>query len=265
MVKTRKESPAMASRKDIINHINELFAEVVFNDYSYNGLQFEGSEKVSKIVASVDATVEFFKEATRRGADFALVHHGLFWKGGEWTRLDRINLKIVKALIAGNLNLYAIHLPLDAHPKFGNNAIIADLLKAKVQAPFGGSRANAVGVLAKFDRPISVGDFKKRVEKAIGPVVTHLDFGAAKIQTVGIISGGGWNTVSDPLVYEGKVDAILTGEIIHQAVAACRDREIHMFSAGHYATETFGADALGRHLAKKFKLAYEFIDLPTGL
>jgi len=254
----------MATRSEIVKYINELFAEVVFNDYSYNGLQFEGSDKVKKIVAGVDATVEFFNEATRRGADFALVHHGLFWKGGEWNRLDRINLKIVKALLAGNLNLFAMHLPLDAHPIFGNNAIIAGKLGAEMVAPFGGGRGNAVGVLAKFKKPLTAAEFKKKIEKAIGPVVTHLDFGK-KIQNVGIISGGGWNTVSDPLVYEGKVDAILTGEIIHQAVAACRDREIHMFSAGHYATETFGADALGRHIAEKFKLPYEFIDLPTGL
>lgn len=255
----------MASRNDIVKYINELFAEVSFPDYSYNGLQFEGAEKVTRIAAGVDATVDFFAEATRRGADFALVHHGLFWKGGEWTRLDRINQKIFKALLAGNLNLYALHLPLDAHPIYGNNAIIAGLLKASVTGPFGGSRNNAVGVLARFDKPLTVAEFKKRIEKAIGPVVTHLDFGAKKIQSVGIISGGGWSSVTDPLVYDGQVDAILTGEIIHQAVAACRDRQVHMFSAGHYATETFGADALGRHLAVKFKLAYDFIDLPTGL
>lgn len=255
----------MTTRKEIVNYINELFAEVNFPDYSYNGLQFEGSEKVRKIVAGVDANIEFFAEATRRGADFALVHHGLFWKGGEWTRLDRINLRIVKALMAGNLNLYAIHLPLDAHPVYGNNAQIAGLLKAKIVAPFGGSRGNAVGFLAQFAKPLTVAEFKSRVEKAIGPIVTHLDFGGKKIQTVGIISGGGWSAVTDPMVYDGQVDAILTGEILHQAVASCRDREIHMFSAGHYATETFGADALGRELAKKFKLAYEFIDLPTGL
>ncbi len=255
----------MASRNDIVKYINELFAEVSFPDYSYNGLQFEGAEKVTRIVAGVDATVEFFNEATKRGADFAFVHHGLFWKGGEWTRLDRINQRIFKALLAGNLNLFAMHLPLDAHPQFGNNAIIAGRLKAAVIAPFGGSRSNAVGVLARFDKALSVAEFKKRIEKAVSPVITHLDYGAKKIQSVGILSGGGWSSVTDPMVYDGQVDAILTGEIIHQAVAACRDRQVHMFSAGHYATETFGADAVGRHLAAKFKLDYEFIDLPTGL
>lgn len=255
----------MIKRNEILKYLEEVFAEVNFPDYSYNGLQFEGSEKVSKIAAGVDATNEFFVEATRQGADFALVHHGLFWKGAEWCRLDRINQKLFKNLLAGNLNLFAVHLPLDAHPKFGNNAVIARLLKAEVVSPFGGSRGNAVGMLARFKKPITLAELNKRIEKTIGPVVTTLDFGDNKVQTLGILSGGGWSSVTDPLVYDGEVDAILTGEIIHQAVAACRDRQINMISAGHYATEVFGVCELGRHLAKKFSLDFTFIDLPTGL
>lgn len=255
----------MARRNDIVKYLEEVFAEVNFADYSYNGLQFEGSDKVSKIAAGVDATNEFFVEAARQKADFALVHHGLFWKGAEWCRLDRINQKIFKNLLAANLNLYAMHLPLDAHPEFGNNAVMARLLKAEVIAPFGGSRGNAVGVLARFKTAITLTELKKRIEKVVGPIVTSLDFGGKKVQTLGILSGGGWSSVSDPLVYNGEVDAILTGEIIHQAVAACRDRQINMISAGHYATEVFGARELGQHLAKKFGLAFTFIDLPTGL
>lgn len=255
----------MVQRNDLVQYINQLFAEVNFPDYSYNGLQFEGSEKVTKIAAGVDGTVEFFAEAGRKGADFALVHHGLFWKGAEWSRLDRINQRIFKSLMNANLNLFAMHLPLDAHPEFGNNPVIARLLDAKVIAPFGGSRANAVGVLAHFAKPITIDQLKKKIEKTIGPVVTHLDFGGKKIGNIGIVSGGGWSSITDPLVYDGQVDVILTGEILHQAVASCRDRQIHMISAGHYATEVFGVRELGQHLADKFAIDFEFIDLPTGL
>lgn len=255
----------MIRRAELVQYINEVFAEQNFQDYSYNGLQFEGDEKVTKIAAGVDATVEFFNKAIASGADFAIVHHGLFWKGAEWTRLDRINQRIARTLLNSSLNLYAMHLPLDAHPEFGNNAVIARLLDASVAGPFGGTRANAVGCLARFSKPLTIEQFKKKIEKIIGPVVTHLDFGPKKISTAGIVSGGGWSAVSDPMVYDGKVDVILTGEVIHQAVAACRDREIHMISAGHYATEVFGVKALGQHLADKFNLKYEFIDLPTGL
>ncbi len=253
----------MVKRKDLIKYLDELFAQVNFPDYSYNGLQFEGKTEINKIVTGVDATVEFFQKAKKAGADMALVHHGLFWKGAEWTRLDRINQRIFKALLDGELNLFALHLPLDAHPELGNNAQIAAALQAEVVAPFGGR--NPIGVQARLKRSLKVDEFKKMIEKQIGPVVTHLDFGKKQIKNIAVVSGGGWSYVTDQLVYDGEIDLILTGEIIHQAVAACRDREIHMISAGHYATEVFGIKALGEHLAAKFKLKHQFIDLPTGL
>lgn len=255
----------MAKRDEIVSYLDEVFSIVPFNDYSYNGLQFEGKSEVTHIAAGVDATNPFFKEAAKIKADFALVHHGLFWKGAEWVRLDRINQTIFRNLDKANLNLYAVHLPLDAHPKFGNNAVIAKELKAKVTAPFSKSRGGAIGVLAEFAKPITVAEFKNKIEKVIGPIHTHLDFGKKQIKTIGIVSGGGWGSVNEQEVYEGKVDAILTGEILHQGVANYRDRQIHLFSAGHYATEVFGARALGQHLAKKFGLKFSFIDLPTGL
>ena len=255
----------MVQRKDIVKFLNELFAEVNVPDFSYNGLQFEGKEEVKKIVAGVDATVQFFNEAKKRNGDFAFVHHGLFWKGGEWSRLDKYNIRIFKALLEGNLNLFAMHLPLDAHPEVGNNAIIAKLLGAEKVAPFGMCKGNPVGFLGKFQEPISIDELKARIEKNIGKIGTHLDFGKKMIQTVGIVSGGGWNSISDPMVYRGDVDVIFTGEIQHQGVAQYRDRELHLISAGHYATETFGADAVGKLIAKEFNLDYEFIDLPTGL
>lgn len=253
----------MILRNDLIAYLKELFAEVDFPDYSYNGLQYEGKEKINKIVAGVDATREFFAKASEAGGDFALVHHGLFWKGAEWTKLDRINKRIFKSLLDSNINLYALHLPIDAHPVYGNNAQIAKVLDAKVIDGFGGR--NPIGVLAHFDNPLSIDQVKEKVEKNIGPVLTHLNFGKKSIESVAIVSGGGWSYVTNKQVYDGKVDLILTGEVIHQGVAACREHEIHMISAGHYATEVFGVQATAKHLAEKFSLEYEFIDLPTGL
>lgn len=255
----------MVCRKEIVSFLNELFSEVNIPDFSYNGLQFEGTDEIKKIVAGVDATVQFFDEAKKRGGDFAFVHHGLFWKGGEWSRLDRYNIKIFKSLLNANLNLFAMHLPLDAHPEVGNNAIIAKLLKAEKVAPFGMCKGNPVGFIGKFEEPISINELKSRIEKNVAKINTHLDFGKKMIQTVGIVSGGGWNSITDPAVYRGDVDVIFTGEIQHQGVTQYRDREIHLISAGHYATETFGADAVGKLIAKNFNLPYEFIDLPTGL
>lgn len=254
----------MIERNKLVKYLGEVFAEVDFPDYSYNGLQFEGKEQVSKIAAGVDANIDFFTAANEAGADFALVHHGLFWKGAEWTRLDRINKKIAKTLLDYDLNLYASHLPLDAHPKYGNNAVLARMLGAEIVEPFGGSR-NPVGFLTKLPEPMPVDKLKALIEAKIGTIITHLAYGKDKVSTIGIVSGGGWSSFSDERVYDGEVDLILTGEVIHQAVASCKDREIHMISAGHYATEVFGVKELGQHLAEKFNLEYCFIDLPTGL
>ena len=204
----------MVLRKDIIKFLNQLFSEVNYPDFSYNGLQYEGKEEISKIVAGVDATIPFFVEAKKRGGDFAFVHHGLFWKGGEWSRLDRINKKIFKSLLDADCNLFAMHLPLDAHPEVGNNAVIAKLLNAEKIAPFGLCKGNPVGFLCKFDSPISINELKEKIESKVAKINTHLNFGKKMIQTVGIVSGGGWNSILESAVYNGDVDVILTGEIL---------------------------------------------------
>lgn len=253
------------ARSELLLFLEETFKVSMTADVSYNGLQFEGSEFVTKIATGVDATAEFVGAAVSAEADFALVHHGLFWKGGEWKRVDRFARRLVEIMSSGNLNLYGLHLPLDMHPEFGNNPILARLFGAEAVEPFGDFMNQKVGVLARFSKPLTPEALKKRIEKAVGPVVHHLAFGAEKISTIGIVSGGGWSSVSDAAVADGKIDAIVTGEVIHQAVSPCCDRGIHLFAAGHYATETFGARAIGEALAKKFGLEHVFIDLPTGL
>ena len=165
----------------------------------------------------------------------------------------------------GELNLYAIHLPLDLHPELGNNAQIAKKMGITIDDPFGQFLKQKIGVLGHLDKEISVAAFKKKVLDTIGPIITHLNFGKPKIRRIGIVSGGGWDSVTEPLVAEGEVDAILTGEVIHQGVASCRQRKIHLISAGHYATETFGVKATGAAIAEKFGIEHEFIDMPTGL
>lgn len=265
MEKNMKRKINGVSRSEVLQFLEETFKVSLSSDVSYNGLQFEGSEIVTKIATGVDATAEFVGAAVSAEADFALVHHGLFWKGGEWKRIDRFARRLVEIMGSGNLNLYGLHLPLDMHPLYGNNPILARLLGAETIEPFGDFMGQKVGVMARLARPSTVAAFVKRIEKAVGPVARHLAFGPEKISTIGIVSGGGWSSISDAAVAEGRVDAIVTGEVIHQAVPPCRERGVHLFAAGHYATETFGAKAIGEALAKKFDLEHVFIDLPTGL
>jgi len=255
----------MIVRKVLVAYLEEMFSLAASPDVSYNGLQFEGADEISSLATGVDATVDFIRAAGRKKAQFAIVHHGLFWKGKEWRKIDRFARETVTELISSDLNLFAIHLPLDGHPEVGNNARIAQAIDARPECAFGEFLGRKIGTLGKFDSPISKEKFKLRCERAIGPVLHHLDFGPPKISKVGIVSGGGWDSLLDPMVYDGGLDAILTGEVIHQAVAPCRERKIHLFALGHYATETFGVKALGEHLSAKFGLKHTFINLPTGL
>jgi len=255
----------MVNRKVLEEFLEETFQVSSTPDVSYNGLQFEGKKTIKKLITGVDGTVEFFEEALKRKADIVLVHHGIFWKGGEWKAIDKYAQEILEILMKGELNLYAIHLPLDLHPELGNNAQIAKKMGITIDDPFGQFLKQKIGVLGHLDKEISVAAFKKKVLDTIGPIITHLNFGKPKIRRIGIVSGGGWDSVTEPLVAEGEVDAILTGEVIHQGVASCRQRKIHLISAGHYATETFGVKATGAAIAEKFGIEHEFIDMPTGL
>jgi dinuclear metal center YbgI/SA1388 family protein len=255
----------MVSRNELTAFLDEVFQVSVTADGSYNGLQFEGKETVRSLVTGVDAVVPFFERAVARKADFALVHHGLFWKNQEWRRIDRFQRRLLTPLHEADLNLYAVHLPLDAHPEWGNNACLARALGAKVEEPFAEYLKLKIGFIASLPRPISLEALQKLVGERIGPVQATLPFGPARIKRIGIVSGGGWDAVNDPAVAAGGVDAIITGEILHQGVPLYRERGVHLIAAGHYATETFGVRAIGDELARRFKLRHTFIDVPTGL
>lgn len=255
----------MIAIETLLSFLEDTFQVSTYQDISYNGLQFEGNSKVKTIVTGVDATIPFFRRAVDMKADLAIVHHGLFWKGAEWRKIDRFATEKVNLLSKGRLNLYALHLPLDAHPELGNNVRIAMGVGAVPEGGFGDYLGKKIGLVAHFEKPLPPALFKKIVEKSIGPLAQHLDFGPSRIRRIGIVSGGGWSSYADPLVAAGKIDAILTGEVVHQAVAPCRELGIHLFAAGHYATETFGVKALGERLAEKFGVRHTFIDLPTGL
>lgn len=255
----------MTLRSHILEFLEETFQTSSYPDFSYNGLQFDGKKSISRIISGVDGTVDFFKAAIRRKADMVIVHHGIFWKNAEWTRIDRFARETVEVLAKADLNVYAIHLPLDAHPVYGNNVLLAKAIGAIPVEPFGAFNRQKVGYLCTFKKSISAGELVNRVNKRIGPVNTHLDFGKDKIKAVGIVSGSGWDCLTDEKVYDGEIDAILTGEIAHQAVAMARMRKIHVIGAGHYATERYGVRALGEAIAAKFGIGHEFIDQPSGL
>lgn len=231
------------------------------NDYdgAVNGLQVENSGKVTRIAAAVDASPATVKLAVAAGADMLIVHHGLFWSGRQpWTGS---NYRLMRALVENDLAVYSAHLPLDVHPKLGNNALLCKALGLKKTAPFFSSHGQDVGLKGRMR--ISRAELMSRLEDATGTMAKLIPGGSEKCESVGVVTGGAGGDLKRA-VAEG-VDTFVTGEGPHWTYALAEELGVNVLYGGHYATETFGVKALAAELSGKFKVPWEFIDHPTGL
>ena len=224
-----------------------------------NGLQIENSGAVSKIGAAVDASTRVLTQAAGEDVDLLLVHHGLFWPGSR--RITGILYRQLKLALENDIALYSAHLPLDLHPKLGNNVQLAKSLRLKSTTPFLEEKRELIGLKARAT--ISRCELVRRLEAALGKQVMAFDFGPKKSNTIGIITGAAGSEIYR--VAEENIDTFITGEAPHWAAVAAEELGINLILGGHYATETFGVKALARHLSTKFRLPFEFIDCPTGL
>ncbi len=250
-----------ASLKAITAYCEKTLRTAEMTDYdgAVNGLQVENNGSVTKIAATVDASLATIKLAIAAQADLLLVHHGLFWGPTHpWTGKRR---EMIKLLVENNLAVYSSHLPLDAHPKLGNNAQIGGALGFKNLKPFFFSKNQFIGFQTKTT--ISRDELNHRLTKILGKAPTLLPGGPEKCERIGICSGGAGGDLKKAAA-EG-VDTFITGEGPHWTYAAAEDSGINVFYGGHYATETFGVKALAAELGKKFKLPWVFLDHPTGL
>ncbi len=246
-------------RNELTKYLEKYLKTENYKDYCPNGLQVEGKSDISKIIVGVSVSVDLFNRAIKEKADAVIVHHGLIWnyerpiyKGGYRER--------VKLLIANNINLYAFHLPLDAHPVVGNNAQLAKSLGVKSPKPFGDHKGNTIGFKGKIKK-IEKGKFFKKIKTLVGRELLVFPYGPDKISNVGIISGDAQKEFNQA-VAEG-LDAYVTGEVREPVLHYAKEEKIHFISAGHYATEQFGVKALGNHLQKKFGIDVKFIDIPN--
>ena len=238
----------------LINYLAGYLKIADFQDYGPLGLQVEGKQRVRKVVTAVSASVELFERARERGADLVIVHHGIFWdresrvlKGG---LKDRIRL-----LLDGDITLLAYHLPLDKHPRVGNNAVAARKLGLKKPAPLG-----EIGIQGEIS-PLTLLRLLKRVKSVYGSDPLVFPYGPAQIKRLGICSGAAQGEIGEAI--EAGLDAYLTGEASEQTMHLAKEGKIHFIAAGHYATEKLGIRALGDHIARKFNLKVEFIDIPN--
>lgn len=256
----------MINRDELVAYLNELLkAEQAMEDSSNNGLQVEGGKDVRLVVFAVDASLALFEHAIAAGADFLFVHHGLSWRDN-LRYLTGATARRVRALLANGISLYASHLPLDAHPTVGHNAVIAALLALRKRQPFYKYGGAEIGWCGEFRLPQSTTTLVARISDILGvPAddVTVLPKEFRQVRTVGVVSGAGADAVG--ACAELGLDALVTGEVGHAQYHTVLESGVSVLAAGHYRSEVPGVKTVMERVADRFDVACRFFDLPTGM
>ncbi|MCH9645895.1 MAG: Nif3-like dinuclear metal center hexameric protein [Proteobacteria bacterium] len=233
-------------------YLSEYLSASSFSDYCPNGLQIEGRPDISKIVTGVSANQDLIERAIDEQADALLVHHGFFWKN-ESAVITGIKKNRIKALLDNNINLFAYHLPLDAHPVVGNNIQLALRFNIQNPQPIG----DTLVWQGEVDAPLH------EVAQSVMNVTSRapLVFGAEdkKINKIAWCSGGAQSYIEHAINI--GADCFITGEVSEQIPAICQENDITFISAGHHATERYGVQTLGQHLSQEFELFHQYIDI----
>jgi dinuclear metal center YbgI/SA1388 family protein len=250
-------------RTEFVSRLNERlrtddYADV---DASANGLQV-GREtgSIDRVVLAVDAAAATIGETVDRDADAMVVHHGLAWGG--FDRLTGLHYDRIEPLVANDVALYVSHLPLDGHQELGNAAGVADVLGLGDRDPFGTLGPEYVGTQGRMADSCGVDEMAELLDRELGTKTQVLGFGPETVETVGIVTGSGVEWIEEAA--DAGLDALVTGEGKQKAYHESRDRDINVFLAGHYATETFGVRSLG-NLIEGWGVETAYIDHPTGL
>ncbi len=251
---------------DLVGYLDAYLGIADFPDYAgaLNGLQVENRGRVTSLVAAVDATQLTIDAMADPGA-LLLVHHGLFWDGAQ--ALTGRHYRRISALLARDAALYSAHLPLDAHPEVGNNAVLATRLGLSESRPFGLFQARAIGIQGLV--PPALANrvaLHREVAAQVGvpPEQVKLISGGPEVVTrVGVMTGGAGSAIAEARA--AGCDAFVTGEGAAHTYFDAMEYGINVFYAGHYATETFGVRALAEHLGRRFDLPWAFHDHPTGM
>lgn len=233
-------------------------------DISLNGVQVACSpdKEIRKIALAVDACQATIDEAIKQGCDLLFVHHGLFW--GRPLAIEGTHRARVKSLLDNDIALYACHLPLDAHPVYGNNAQMAISLGMKAYDPFGIYHGVPIGVKGELPFPMSAEEIARLLGFSVEWGMKILPFGVDYgIRSVGIISGAGGDDVDQAI--EAGLDCYITGEIPHQVYHTCLEEKMTLIAGGHYQSEVFGVRAVGRMLLAEDGIESVFIDKRTAL
>ena len=248
----------MVLLKEVVEFLDAELGIKDVEDSSNNGLQVEGKKEIKKIAFAVDACMEVFEKA--KDFDMVIVHHGISWDDS-LKYLTGLNYSRVKFLIDNNIALYAAHLPLDKHPKHGNNAEFCRIFGLKYLHGFGDYHGQIIGFAGEKDT--SLNEFVEEIEKNLHTKCTVFEFGKKQIKKIAVVSGGGSMALNEAI--EKGIDCFVTGEIQHYTYHVAKEGKINFIVAGHYATETLGVKALMNLVKEKFDVGVKFIDAPTGL
>lgn len=247
----------MTHRSELETHLHALLEVARFRDYGPNGLQVEGRAEVHRLVSGVTASLAMIDAAIDAGADALLVHHGLFWRGQDGRVVGWMKARLAR-LLAHDINLYAYHLPLDAHPSLGNNAQLGRRLGWTADGRFGEQDLGFIGDIGACDRIDALVDaVTGQLDRA--PVLAPGD--GRRLRRVAWCTGGAQGSFEAAIA--AGADVYLTGEISEPQAHLARETGVAFLACGHHATERYGAPAVAAHLAETFGLEHRFIDLPN--
>jgi dinuclear metal center YbgI/SA1388 family protein len=252
----------MARRDEIVAHLDELLEIDAFSDYGPNGLQVPGADEVSLVVTGVSAQRELFERAVADGAELVLCHHGLFWDFHP-RAIGAAMKERLKLLFDADVSLAAYHLPLDAHPELGNNALICELLGLERGERLAEYKGRPIGFVGRSAEGIPFAELRRRCAEVFGQEPFVWDSGPDMVHSVGVVSGGAQGSFHEAIAH--GVDAFLTGETAEHVMAEAREAGVHFIAGGHYATETFGIRRLGELVAEKFGVSHRFVDIPNPI
>ena len=248
----------MIQRQALLQYLDSLLEPGYFKDYAPNGLQVQGRDQVKTLVTGVTATQALIDRAIELEADAIFVHHGYFWRG-EDPSIVGMKYNRIRSLLEHQINLFAYHLPLDAHPELGNNAQLASRLGLLVESGLDPMEKRPVGNVGRLGQAREAEAFAATIESALGRRPLLVKGGDHPVSRVAWCSGGAQGYIEKAVAM--GADAYISGEISEQTTHVARECGIHYFAVGHHASERYGAKAVGDHLAAKFQLKHEFVDI----
>ncbi len=245
----------MAQRSDVDVYLSALLQSASFKDYGPNGLQIEGRPQVCRLVSGVTASLALIDAAIEAEADAVLVHHGLFWRGHDGCITGWLKQR-VQRLLAHDINLLAYHLPLDAHPQFGNNAQLGLRMGVSADARFG---EQSLGFIGTPEAPLRAKELLERLARMSGRKPALIEGDGRPLRRLAWCSGGAQSYFEAAIA--AGADAFVTGEMSEPQVHLARETGVAFIACGHHASERYGVQALGEHLAAQFDIEHRYIEI----